>query len=118
RTVAVREVVCLGTPFCNLVHFERDARRRDPKVLVVAPLSGHHASLLRDTVQRLLPDHDLYLTDWIDARLVPLSAGRFDLDDYVDLLQRCIHCIGSAGHVLAVCQPAVPVLPAVSLASE
>src|SRR5438105_3233080 len=76
RTVAVREVVCLGTPFCNLVHFERDARRRDPKVLVVAPLSGHHASLLRDTVQRLLPDHDLYLTDWIDARFVSLNVGR------------------------------------------
>src|SRR5437763_3661601 len=118
RTVAVREVVCLGTPFCNLVHFERDARRRDPKVLVVAPLSGHHASLLRDTVQRLLPDHDLYLTDWIDARLVPLSAGRFDLDDYVDLVRRFLQALGPDVHVIAVCQPSVPVLAAVSLLAE
>ena len=77
RTVAVREVPFLRTPFCDLVHFERDAARRDPKVLLVAPLSGHHASLLRDTVERLLPDHDLYVTDWIDARV----GGHQDLDD-------------------------------------
>ncbi|MFL5451836.1 MAG: polyhydroxyalkanoate depolymerase, partial [Myxococcales bacterium] len=88
RVVAVRETVHLATPFCNLVHFERDAERDDPKVLIAAPLSGHHASLLRDTVARLLPEHDLYITDWTDARLVPLSAGRFDLDDYIDLLRR------------------------------
>jgi len=118
RTVAVREVPWLRTPFCDLIHFERDARRRDPKVLLVAPLSGHHASLLRDTVARLLPDHDLYVTDWIDARLVPVSAGRFDLDDYIELLQRFIHSIGSDVHVIAVCQPSVPVLAAVSLMAE
>jgi poly(3-hydroxybutyrate) depolymerase len=118
RTVAVREVPWLSTPFCDLIHFERDAARRDPKVLLVAPLSGHHASLLRDTVARLLPDHDLYVTDWIDARFVPLSAGRFDLDDYVDLLQRFIRSIGSDVHVIAVCQPSVPVLAAVSLMAE
>ncbi len=117
-TVAVREVPWLTTPFCNLVRFERDAARHDPKVLVVAPLSGHHASLLRDTVRQLLPDHDVYVTDWIDARLVPLSAGPFDLDDYIDLLQRFIHSIGSDVHVLAVCQPSVPVLAAISLMSE
>src|SRR6266566_5925805 len=76
RTVAVREVPFIRTPFCDLIHFERDAARRDPKVLLVAPLSGHHATLLRDTVERLVPGHDLYLTDWIDARLVPLASGR------------------------------------------
>jgi poly(3-hydroxybutyrate) depolymerase len=118
RTVAVREVASLTTPFCNLIRFERDAKRQDPKVLLVAPLSGHHASLLRDTVTQLLPDHDVYVTDWIDARLVPLSLGRFDLDDYVDLLTRFIHHIGSDVHVLAVCQPSVPALAAVSLMAE
>jgi len=118
RTVAVREVPFLRTPFCDLVHFERDAARRDPKVLLVAPLSGHHASLLRDTVERLLPDHDLYVTDWIDARLVPLAAGPFDLDDYIELVQRFIRALGSDVHVIAVCQPSVPVLAAVSLMAE
>jgi poly(3-hydroxybutyrate) depolymerase len=118
RVVAVRETVHLATPFCNLVHFERDAERDDPKVLIAAPLSGHHASLLRDTVARLLPEHDLYITDWIDARLVPLSAGRFDLDDYVDLLRRFLRTLGPDVHVLAVCQPGVPVLAAVSLMAE
>jgi poly(3-hydroxybutyrate) depolymerase len=118
RPVAVREATCLETPFCNLIRFERDAKRDDPKVLLVAPLSGHHASLLRDTVERLVPDHDLYLTDWIDARLVPPSKGRFDLDDYIDLLQRFIRHLAPDVHVLAVCQPGVPVLAAVSLMEE
>jgi poly(3-hydroxybutyrate) depolymerase len=118
RTVAVREVPRQRTPFCDLIHFERDAETRDPKVLLVAPLSGHHASLLRDTVARLLPDHDLHVTDWIDARLVPVSAGRFDLDDYVELLQRFIRSIGPDVHVIAVCHPGVPVLAAVSLMAE
>lgn len=118
RPVAVRETVCLETPFCNLVRFERDARRQDPRVLLVAPLSGQHASLLRDTVRRLLPDHDLHVTDWIDARLVPLEKGRFDLDDYIDLLQRFIRHLGPDLHVIAVCQPCVPVLAAVSLMEE
>jgi poly(3-hydroxybutyrate) depolymerase len=118
RSVAVREAPRLLTPFCNLVRFERDVPRQDPKVLLVAPLSGHHASLLRDTVARLLPDHDLYVTDWIDACLVPLSAGRFDLDDYIELVQRFLRCIGPEVHVIAVCQPGVPVLAAVSLMAE
>src|SRR5262245_21003548 len=87
RPVAVRETVALESPFCRLLHFPREVQRNDPKVLVVAPLSGHHASLLRDTVSELLPDHDLYLTDWIDARLVPLAAGHFDLHDYVDWIR-------------------------------
>ena len=121
REVAVREVVRLATPFCNLIRFERDlapGRAQDPKVLLVAPLSGHHASLLRDTVARLLPDHDLYVTDWIDASLVPLAAGRFDLDDYVHLVQRFLRELGSGVHVIAVCQPSVPVLAAVALMAE
>jgi poly(3-hydroxybutyrate) depolymerase len=118
RVVAVREAQVLRTPFCDLLHFERDRRRRDPKLLIVAPLSGHHASLLRDTVERLLPDHDLYVTDWVDARLVPLSAGRFDLDDYIELMQRFLRFTGEDTHVLAVCQPCVPALAAVSLMSE
>jgi poly(3-hydroxybutyrate) depolymerase len=118
RAVAVREATCLATPFCNLIRFERDAQRQDPKVLLVAPLSGHHASLLRDTVARLIPGHDLYVTDWIDARLVPLSKGRFDLDDYIELVQRFIRHIGPDVHVMAVCQPGVPVLAAVSLMEE
>jgi poly(3-hydroxybutyrate) depolymerase len=118
RLVGVREATCLETPFCNLVRFERDSKRDDPKVLLVAPLSGHHASLMRETVERLIPDHDLYVTDWIDARLVPLSKGRFDLDDYIDLLQRFIRHIGPDVHVIAVCQSCVPVLAAVALMEE
>ncbi|HXX32666.1 MAG TPA: polyhydroxyalkanoate depolymerase [Myxococcaceae bacterium] len=118
RTVAVRETVVERTPFCNLVRFEREAGRDDPRVLLVAPLSGHHATLLRETVRELLPDHDLYLTDWMDARLVPAEAGRFDLDDYIDLLVRWLRLLGPDLHVVAVCQPAVPVLAAVSLLAE
>ena len=116
--VAVREVVRVATPFCNLVHFERETARRDPKILLVAPLSGHHASLLRDTVLRLLPEHDLYVTDWIDARLVPAGAGPFDLDDYIALLPTFLRAIGPDAHAVAVCQPGVPLLAAVSLMAE
>ena len=118
QPVAVRETRVLHTPFCDLVHFERATDRRDPKVLVIAPLSGHHASLLRDTVAALLPAHDLYITDWTDARLVPVSAGRFDLDDYIDLLRHFIRTLGSGLHVIAVCQPAVPAIAAVALLCE
>lgn len=118
KTVAVRETRVLRTPFCDLLHFERDAPRADPKVLLIAPLSGHHASLLRDTVATLLPEHDVYVTDWIDARLVPLAEGPFDLDDYIDLLQRFLHTLDGGVHVVAVCQPAVPALAAVALLSE
>jgi poly(3-hydroxybutyrate) depolymerase len=115
RPVPVRETVALESPFCRLLHFQRQVRRNDPKVLVVAPLSGHHASLLRDTVSELLPDHELYLTDWIDARLVPLAAGPFDLHDYVDWIRTILRTLGPGAHVLSVCQPAVPVLGAVAL---
>src|SRR5689334_3434409 len=118
RSVAVRETVALETPFCDLVRFEREVLRNDPKVLLVAPLSGQHATVLRDTVTRLVPGHDVYVTDWVDARTIPLSAGRFGLDDYIDLVQRFLRHIGPDVHVIAVCQPAVPVLAAVSLLAE
>lgn len=115
QPVAVREVPVMDRTFCTLLRFERDTRRRDPKVLLVAPLSGHYATLLRGTVEALLPDHDVYITDWVDAREVPAWLGRFDLDDYIDLLQDFMRFLGPDLHVMAVCQPAVPVLAAVSL---
>ena len=110
--------MALDKPFCRLVHFHRDVRhasQKDPKVLLVAPLSGHHATLLRDTVRALLPAHDVYVTDWIDARMVPLSAGPFHLNDYVRYVQDFIRHLGPDVHVISVCQPTVPVLAAVSL---
>ena len=116
--VAVRERVVGRDPFCRLVRFEREIpvdRPADPKVLIVAPLSGHHATLLRDTVRAMLPAHDVYVTDWVDARMVPLRDGGFRLDDYVRYVQRYLRALGPDVHVVAVCQPTVPVLAAVSL---
>lgn len=116
ETVAVTEQVVLATPFCNLLHFQRDViGRKDPKVLVVAPMSGHFATLLRGTVETLLHEHDVYITDWVDPRHVPLSQGNFTLDDYMDLVTRLLSFLGPDTHILAVCQPSVPVLAAVSL---
>jgi poly(3-hydroxybutyrate) depolymerase len=113
--VAVSEAVVLKKPFCRLLHFARASERADPVVLLVAPLSGHHATLLRDTVRAMLPDHDVYITDWVDARLVPLREGPFHLDDYVAYVQEFIRLLGPELHVVAVCQPVVAVLAAVSL---
>jgi poly(3-hydroxybutyrate) depolymerase len=119
--IPVKQVVAREESFCRLLHFERDlsrlaaSRRADPRVLVVAPLSGHHATLLRDTVRALLPGHDLYITDWTDARMVPLSKGPFHLDDYVGYVIEFLELIGPGAHVISVCQPTVPVLAAVSL---
>jgi poly(3-hydroxybutyrate) depolymerase len=115
QEVGVAEEVVLETPFCNLVHFRKDRTRTEPVVLVVAPLSGHFPTLLRGTVETLLADHDVYLTDWANARNVPLLYGRFDLDDFVALVIRFIRHLGPETHVMAVCQPSVPVLAAVSL---
>jgi poly(3-hydroxybutyrate) depolymerase len=106
--------VALAKPFCNLVHF-RQAAAGKAKVLLVAPLSGHHATLLRDTVRSLLPEHDVWITDWVNARLVPLSAGPFHLADYVDYVRDWIRLLSPHLHVISVCQPTVPVLAAVSL---
>ena len=106
-------------PFCRLLHFERvferPPRRPQPKLLIVAPMSGHYPTLLRGTVETFLPNHDVYITEWIDARMVPLSEGRFDLDDYIDYVVSILHVLGGDVHVVAVCQPSVPVLAAVSL---
>jgi poly(3-hydroxybutyrate) depolymerase len=116
--VPVHEHIVAATPFCNLLHFERDTSktgaRYDPKVLLVAPMSGHYATLLRGTVKAMLPEHDVYITDWIDAREIPLAMGRFDLDDCIDHIIEFIRIIGPDTHVIAVCQPAVPVLAAVA----
>jgi poly(3-hydroxybutyrate) depolymerase len=117
-SVSVYERIVWRAPFCNLIHFERalpKGRAADPKVLVVAPMSGHYATLLRGTVEALLPHSDVYITDWIDARMVPLSEGTFDLDDYIDYVIQMLHYLGPNTHVIGVCQPAVPVLAAVAL---
>ncbi|HKA73235.1 MAG TPA: polyhydroxyalkanoate depolymerase [Xanthobacteraceae bacterium] len=116
--VAVHPEIVWQRPFCNLVHFERalpDSYRRHPKLLIVAPMSGHYATLLRGTVEAFLPNHDVYITDWVDARMVPLALGAFDLDDYIDYLISILHYLGGDTHIVAVCQPSVPVLAAVSL---
>jgi poly(3-hydroxybutyrate) depolymerase len=105
-------------PFCRLLHFERAfeqrPRRPQPRLLIVAPMSGHYATLLRGTVEGFLPNHDVYVTDWTDARVVPVSQGRFDLDDYIDYIVSMLHVLGGDVHVIAVCQPSVPVLAAVA----
>jgi len=106
-------------PFCRLLHFERSLtqtpRRPQPKLLIVAPMSGHYATLLRGTVEAFLPNHDVYITDWRNARSVPVSEGRFDLDDYIDYLISMLHMLGGDAHMIAVCQPSVPVMAAVAL---
>jgi poly(3-hydroxybutyrate) depolymerase len=106
-------------PFCRLLHFERSLshppRRQQPKILIVAPMSGHYPTLLRGTVEAFLPNQDVYLTEWIDARMVPLADGAFDLDDYIDYVISILHELQGDTHVIAVCQPSVPVLAAVAL---
>jgi len=106
-------------PFCRLIHFERVfnhlPRRPQPKLLIVAPMSGHYATLLRGTVEAFLSNHNVYITDWHDARMVPMSAGGFDLDDYIDYVISMLHALGGDTHVIAVCQPAVPVMAAAAL---
>jgi poly(3-hydroxybutyrate) depolymerase len=121
--VAVQQQVALEKPFCRLLRFKRftdnpaalATMKDQPPVLLVAPLSGHHATLLRDTVKSLLHHHKVYITDWTDARMVPLDQGPFHLDDYVEYVQDFIRLIGPVVNVISVCQPTVPVLAAVSL---
>jgi len=121
--VAVQQQVALTKPFCRLLRFKRFTddlkalgRMKDqPTVLVVAPLSGHHSTLLRDTVRALLRDHKVFITDWTDARMVPIEMGPFHLDEYVRYVQEFIRHIGPEVNVISVCQPTVPVLAAVSL---
>ena len=113
--VAVVEEAVASHPFCNLLHFRKERSRDEPTVLVVAPLSGHFPTLLRGTVKTLLPEHNVYITDWINARNVPLLYGRFDLDDFAEAVMRFVRLLGPNIHVMAVCQPSVPVMAAVSL---
>jgi poly(3-hydroxybutyrate) depolymerase len=117
RNVAVHEEIVLRKPFGQLKRFRREGVGNGPRLLIVAPMSGHYATLLRGTVERLLPGHDIYITDWRDAKLVPLSAGRFDLDDYIDYLIAFLEHIGPGAHMLAVCQPSVPAYAAACLMS-
>ncbi|MDF2601525.1 MAG: polyhydroxyalkanoate depolymerase [Methylobacterium brachiatum] len=117
--VPVSERVVWERPFCRLVAFERafltPPAEPQPKLLIVAPMSGHYATLLRGTVEAMLPNHRVYITDWTDARMVPLTFGSFDLDTYIDYLQEMFAILGPDLHIMAVCQPAVPVLAAVAL---
>ncbi|MDX8446199.1 polyhydroxyalkanoate depolymerase [Mesorhizobium captivum] len=118
KTVDVTEKTVWSKPFCNLIRFERSlpaGRKPDPKLLIVAPMSGHYATLLRGTVEAMLPHADVHITDWVDARMVPLSKGSFDLDDYIDYIIDMFHALGPDTHVMGVCQPSVPVLAAAAL---
>lgn len=125
--VPVKDRAIWQKPFCRLIHFERDAQalqqarghnQADPRVLLIAPLSGHYATLLRRTVESFLPDHEVFISDWEDARQVPLAIGRFDLNDYIDYVMDMLHVVGPNAHVVGICQPGPPVLAAVSLMSE
>ena len=119
KDVAVTPETVWSSPWCDLVHFKRaNAPEGQPKVLIVAPMSGHYATLLRGTVRTFLPDSEVYITDWIDASTVPISDGRFDLNDYVDHVIDMIHAAGEGVHVVAVCQPGPPTLAAIALMAE
>ncbi|WP_114325165.1 polyhydroxyalkanoate depolymerase [Candidatus Colwellia aromaticivorans] len=118
ETVNIDEQVILKKPFCNLIHFKQDTKVQQPKLFVVAPLSGHHATLLKATIERLIADHDVYITDWLDAKNVPLSEGEFNFDDYVTYVVDFMKEIGENTHVLAVCQPAVQALIATAVLAK
>ncbi len=117
KTVPVHEEIVVQKPFGQLKHFVREGVEGGPRLLIVAPMSGHFATLLRGTVERMLPGHDVYITDWRDAKLVPVEDGSFDLDDYIDYLIAFLEHIGPGAHVLAVCQPSVPCYAAAALMS-
>ena len=128
REIPIKIEAAAQRDFGTLLHFRRDESALaaakgakggpDPKVLIVAPLSGHYATLLRGTVEAMLPEHDVYITDWINARMAPLSAGRFDLNSFVDYLIDFMHVIGPGVHAMAVCQPGPALLAAASVMSE
>src|SRR5207342_1103688 len=122
KDVPVYEEIVLRKPFGQLKHFYREGIESGPRLLIIAPMSGHYATLLRGTVERLLPTFDVYITDWRDAKLVPLSDGTFDLDDYIDYLIEFLELIGKKTgerpHILAVCQPSVPAFAATALMNE
>jgi poly(3-hydroxybutyrate) depolymerase len=122
--VSVTETIVWEKPFCRVIHFEKSGKRRypQPRMLIVAPMSGHYATLLRGTVEAFLPTHDVFITDWADARMVPLAAGAFSLDDYIDYLIEISHALGNPDprgpgqklHTLGVCQPGVPLIAAIA----
>ena len=118
REVEVREEAAAATPFGTLLHFKKDVAAAQPRVLMVAPLSGHFATLLRATVRTLLPEHDVFITDWHNARDVPLTAGRFGVDEYVDHLIKFLEVMGPGTHMLAVCQPCVAALAAAAAMAD
>jgi poly(3-hydroxybutyrate) depolymerase len=121
ETVTVQEELVLDMPFGSLLHFKKNQGvnlENQPKVLLVAPLSGHFATLLRETARTLLQDHDVYITDWLNARDVPLAQGAFGLDDYIDHMIRFMETIGPGSHVVAVCQPCVAALAATAIMAE
>ncbi|HER27190.1 MAG TPA: polyhydroxyalkanoate depolymerase [Rhodospirillales bacterium] len=116
KSVPISITTRLSTPFCDLLHFgKKTTPGKSPRVLIIAPLSGHYATLLRGTVRAMLPDHDVFVTDWLDAREIPLSQGPFTLDDHIDMLIDFIHLLGPDVHVIAVCQPTASLLAAVAL---
>jgi polyhydroxyalkanoate depolymerase len=118
REVEVREDIAARTPFGTLLHFKKDIAAVQPRVLLVAPLSGHFSTLLRATVRTLLPEHDVFITDWHNARDIALTAGRFGVDEYTDHLIKFLAVLGPGAHILAVCQPCVAVLAAVAVMAE
>ncbi|AFV00162.1 polyhydroxyalkanoate depolymerase [Simiduia agarivorans] len=118
KRVGVYERIELEKPFCNLMHFKRRGLEESDKVLLVAPLSGHHATLTRGTVEALLPDHEVYITDWLDAREIPMEEGEFSFDNYVDYLVDFIEHLGKNTHVVAICQPTVQALIATAVLAE
>jgi poly(3-hydroxybutyrate) depolymerase len=118
QSVDVSEEIVARKPFCRLIHFKKDMRKAQPKLLLVAPMSGHHATLLRGTVEALLPFTDVYITDWTDGRNVPLSKGGFTLEDYITYVIDFTRQLGPDVHLLAVCQPSVPVLIAASVMNQ
>ncbi|WP_022671658.1 polyhydroxyalkanoate depolymerase [Novosphingopyxis baekryungensis] len=118
KTVAVKEEIALRKSFGQLKHFVKEGVSDQPRLLIVAPMSGHFATLLRGTVERMLPGHDVYITDWRDAKNVPLSEGSFDLDDYIDYVVDFLEEIGPGAHMLAVCQPSVPCYAATAFMAQ
>ena len=115
KTVKVTEEIRMLRRYCHLVQFKREVERDDPKLLIIAPLSGHYATLVRGTVEAMLPDHDVYVTDWRDCALIPVTSDSFNLDDYVDYLIDFLHFLGPSTHIIAVCQPSVPAMAAASI---
>lgn len=115
EVVDVNEEISLSKPFCNLLHFKADTTIKKPKLLLVAPLSGHHATLIKDTVKTLMSEHDVYVTDWLDCKYIPVSEGKFGFDDYVSYVIEFMEHIGKNTHLLAICQSSVQALVATAV---